>query len=70
MPSVTDPQLLPWLTGPYAALVLALIVIYGLYRLFRDEQKERRSTFDTLQKVTEALKDLSDSVKEANGKRR
>lgn len=67
---VTDPSLLPWLTGPTAALVLALVVIWGLYRLFRDEQKERRSTFDTLQKVTEALKDLSDSVKEANGRKR
>ena len=66
---ITDPSLLPWLTGPYAALVLALIVIYGLYKLFRDEQRERRTTFESLQKVTDALKDLSDSVRE-NGRRK
>ena len=66
---ITDPSLLPWLTGPYAALVLALICMYGLYKLFRDEQRERRTTFESLQKVTDALKDLSDSVRE-NGRRK
>ena len=69
MPSVTDPQLLPWLTGPYAALVLALLVIWGLHRLYQQERNERRENFKALQELTDAVRDLTDSLR-GNGRKR
>lgn len=59
---VPNEQLLPWLTGPYAALVLALIVIWGLWRLYQQEREERRQNFSSLEKLTDALDDLTAAV--------
>lgn len=66
---VTDPSLLPWLTGPYAALVLALIVMYGLYKLYQSERAERRENFKALQELTASVKAVLESVREPRGRR-
>jgi hypothetical protein len=70
---VTDPSLLPWLTGPYAALVLALIVIWGLWKLYQAERAERRANFEVLQQVIDGFKDLREAERESSpprGRRR
>ena len=61
---VTDPSLLPWLTGPYAALVLALICMYALWKLYQQERAERRENFEVLKQVVDGFKDLRDAERE------
>lgn len=65
-----DPQLLPWLTGPYAALVLCFGVIWGLWRLYQQERAERRETGLRVEKLTDAIEDLMDTVAPEGRRRR
>ena len=52
----------PWgavlegLTGPYGVIVAEGVVLYFLWRLFREEQRESRA-------LTGAVKDLTDEVR-------
>ena len=62
-------QALPWLTGPYAALVLALLVIWGLWRLYQQERAERRQNFDALKELTESVRDLTESLRPMSKRR-
>ena len=66
---ITDPSLLPWLTGPYAALVFALIACWALWRLYQQERKERRENFDVLKQVVEGFKDLREAERERESPR-
>ena len=63
-------QLLPWLTGPYAALVLCFVVIWGLWRLYQQERTERRESALRLEKLTDAVEDLMDAVVPEGRRRR
>ena len=60
---VTDPSLLPWLTGPYAALVLALICMWGLFKLYQSERTERRENFKALQELTESIREVLEAAR-------
>lgn len=62
-------QALPWLTGPYAALVLALLVIWGLWRLYQQERAERRQNFDALKELTDSVRDLTESLRPMSKRR-
>lgn len=48
----------PWatiltgLTGPYGVIVAEAVVIYFLWRLFREEQKESRGLTDAVRALT------------------
>ena len=62
-------QALPWLTGPYAALVLALLVIWGLWRLYQQERAERRQNFDALKELTYSVRALTESLRPMSKRR-
>jgi len=49
-------SILSGLVGPYGVVVAEAVVIFFLWRLFREEQRESRS-------LTEAVKDLTAEVR-------
>jgi len=60
---VTSDQLLPLLVGPYGALVLAFVVIVGLYRLYQEERREGREDRKALLTMADVVKDLTHEVR-------
>lgn len=49
-------SILAGLLGPYGVVVLLAVVVYFVWRLFREEQRESRS-------LTQAVRDLTTEVR-------
>lgn len=60
---MTSDQLLPLLIGPYGALVLALVVMFFLYRLYREERQDGREDRQGLLKMTGVIEELTREVR-------
>jgi hypothetical protein len=60
---VTSDQLLPLLIGPYGALVLAMVVMWMLYRLFREERQGGREDRAAVLKMADVIKDLTTEIR-------
>lgn len=60
---MTVDQILPLLVGPYGALVLSFVVIWGLWRLFRESQKEGREDRQAMLTLSRAVEDLTTEVR-------
>lgn len=59
----------PWDTiltliiGPVGAVVVMGVIIYFLWRLFREEQMRNRKNVDTVSTLTQTIKDLTTEVR-------
>lgn len=59
----------PWgpiiegLTGPYGVIFAMAVVIYFLWRLFREEQKESKAAWDFAREVSQTSKELTLEVR-------
>lgn len=51
--------LLSLIVGPLGAIVVLCVIIYFLWRLFREEQAERRKSIDTVDTLAQTVKDLA-----------
>jgi len=60
---MTETELLPFLIGPYGAFVLALAVIVGIYRLYREERADGREDRKAVLAMTEVVKELTHEVR-------
>lgn len=59
----------PWGTilelvvGPVGAFVVMALIIYFLWRLFREEQKENRASMKAVETLAQTVADLKDELK-------
>lgn len=59
----------PWgtilqlIVGPVGAIVLLCVIIWFLWKLFREEQVDNRKNLDTLSVLGQSVKDLTTEVK-------
>lgn len=49
--------------GPWGAVFVLCVVIYFLWKLFREEQRENRSNFSTVSMQSNAINDLTIEVR-------
>jgi hypothetical protein len=64
-------QILQLIIGPVGAIVSLCVVMYFLWKLFREEQAENRKNFETVAILGEAIKELTQELKvwrEASGR--
>lgn len=52
-------DLLELIFGPFGAIVVLCVVIYFLWKLFREEQAENRENFDTVHLQSKAIEALT-----------
>ena len=57
------PPELELVIGPYGALALALLVIVGLYRLYREERQDGRDDRKAAVTMADVVKDLTHEVR-------
>lgn len=55
--------LLALIVGPLGAIVVLCVIIYFLWKLFREEQARNRKNVDTVSTLTQTIKDLTTEVK-------
>lgn len=55
--------LLDGLTGEFGVIVALCIVIYFLWRLFREKEKDVKAADQRVDKLTEAVKELMDEFR-------
>jgi len=67
---VTSDQLLPLLIGPYGALILAVVVMWFLYRLYREERQDGREDRAAVLKMTGVVEELVREVRALREDRR
>lgn len=53
--------------GPWGAVFVLCVVVYFLWKLFREEQKENRANFATVALQSEAIHDLTIEVRASRG---
>lgn len=56
-------SILQGLMGPYGVIVAEAVVIYFLWKLFREEQDENRENVKTLGTLGQTQKDLTTEVR-------
>lgn len=55
--------LLQLIVGPVGAIVALCAIIFFLWRLFREEQRENRTSMQVVATLTETIKDMKDELK-------
>lgn len=55
--------LLALIVGPVGAIVVLCVIIFFLWRLFREEQARNRKSIDTVALLTQTIKDLTVEVR-------
>lgn len=55
--------LLELIVGPVGAFVVMAVIIYFLWRLFREEQKENRASMKAVETLATTVSDLKDELK-------
>lgn len=65
MDGVPEPwgTLLNLITGPLGAIVVLCVIVFFLWRLFREEQSRNRKNIDTVAVLTQTIKDLTTEVR-------
>lgn len=65
MEGVPEPwgTLLSLIMGPLGAIVVLCVIVYFLWRLFREEQARNRKNVDTVATLTQTIKDLTTEVR-------
>lgn len=65
MVGVPEPwgSLLTLITGPFGAIVTLAVIVYFLWKLFREEQARNRLNVDTVATLTQTIKDLTTEVR-------
>lgn len=54
------------ITGPLGAIFVLCVVIYFLWKLYREEQEENRKNFDTVRTVLDTLKEIAAEMRGRN----
>lgn len=62
MPEWAD-ALFAQIIGPWGAVFVLCLVIYFLWKLFREEQRENRANFSTVSLQSNAINDLTIEVR-------
>lgn len=65
MEGVPEPwgTLLDLIVGPLGAIVVLCVIVYFLWKLFREEQDRNRKNVDTVATLTQTIKDLTTEVR-------
>lgn len=56
-------EVLTGLTGPYGVIIALAVVVYFLWRLFREAQKEAKSAWEFAREASETTKELTIEVR-------